>query len=44
MINERTWESIYVGAISTIQLLEAKQSKDLTSKKYSKTVFYMLIQ
>ncbi|WP_227482661.1 hypothetical protein [Clostridioides sp. ES-S-0001-03] len=37
--NERTGESMYVDAISTTQLLEVKQSKDLTSKTYSKTVF-----
>ncbi len=30
---------MYVDAISTTQLLEVKQSKDLTSKTYSKTVF-----
>ncbi len=37
--NARTGESIYVDSISTTQLLEVKQSKNLTSKIYSKTVF-----
>nr|SUY23074.1 Uncharacterised protein [Clostridioides difficile] len=42
--NARTGESIYVDSISTTQLLEVKQSKNLTSKIYSKTVFLILIQ
>ncbi|WP_262744665.1 hypothetical protein [Clostridioides difficile] len=38
--NARTGEFIYVDSISTTQLLEVKQPKNLTSKTYSKTVFF----